>query len=188
MRIFSKKTIILGLAGILFAGLLAGYTNREYLDQFPIGCAFKAKTICAAVFVSGRDPAVVEREDTGFSSLLRLFHARINAEDKSVICSLLLTGIYEKKAVHIDGVGSVLLSGSDERAIRRRKPTPSTAEPADPGSVPWPRGDKLPDRPLPAGVDRVKIASAVEALFIEPNQDKKRRTRALVIVHEGHIK
>ncbi len=170
------------------AGLLAGYANREYIDEFPIGCALKAKTICATVFVTGRDAAVVEREDTGFSSLLRLFHARINAEDKSVTCSLLGSCIYEKKAVHIDGLGAVLLSGSDERAIRRWEPTPSTAEPADPGSVPWPRGDKLSDRPLPAGVDRVKIASAVEPLFIEPNQDKKRHTRALVIVHEGHIK
>lgn len=95
---FQKKTIILDLAGILLAaGLLAGYANREYIDEFPIGCALKAKTICATVFVTGRDAAVVEREDTGFSSLLRLFHARINAEDKSVTCSLLLTGIYEKK-------------------------------------------------------------------------------------------
>lgn len=119
MKIFTRKRIVLSLVIILFvAAIFAGYKKRDYVDQLPIGCAFKAKALCAAVFVSGRDPAVVEREDTGFTPLFKLFHAKINMEEKSVTCSLLGTGIYEKKAVHIDELGAVLLSRESEAGRR----------------------------------------------------------------------
>lgn len=188
MNIFSRKRIALGLVVIFFvAAILAGYKNREYVDQIPIGCAFKAKTLCAAVFVSGRDPAVAEREDIGFSPLFKLFYATIDTGEKSVTCSLLGTGIFEKKAVHVDGLGAVLLSGMEEKAIREWRPVPSRAEPADPKALTWPKGDKLPETPLPAQIDIAKIDSAVEKLFIESNPDKKLRTRAVLIVHDGRV-
>jgi CubicO group peptidase (beta-lactamase class C family) len=188
MKIFTKKRIILSLVIILFvAAIFVGYKNREYVDQLPIGCAFKAKTLCAAVFVSGRDPAVVEREDMGFNPLFKLFHAKINTEEKSITCSLLGTGIYEKKAVHVDKLGAVLLSGIEEKVIREWKPVVSRPEPANPEAVLWPRGEKLPEAPFPANIDIAKINSAVEKLFIEPNPDKQLYTRAVLIVHNGRI-
>ncbi len=188
MKIFSRKRIVLGLAVILLvAAILTVYKNREYINQLPIGCAFKAKALCAAVFVSGRDPAVVEREDIGFTPLFKLFYAKIDTGEKSVTCSLLGTGIYEKKAVHVDGLGAVLLSGIEEKTIREWKPVMSHAEPVDPKAVPWPRGEKLPEAPLPAQIDMAKIHSAVEKLFIESNPEKKLRTRAVLIVHNGRV-
>lgn len=188
MRIISGKRIVLGLAVVLLiALLLIGYSKREYIDQIPIGCAFKAKALCAAVFVSGRDPAVVEREDTGFSPLFALFHARINREEKSVTASLLGTGIYEKKAVYVDGLGAVLLSGAEEKAIREWKPAPSRTAPADSKAPPWPRHDKLPEASFPASVDRASLDSAVDGLFSEPDPDKMLRTRAVLIVYDGRI-
>jgi CubicO group peptidase (beta-lactamase class C family) len=188
MKIFTKKRIVLSLVIILFiAAIFAGYKNRGYVDQLPIGCAFKAKALCAAVFVSGRDPAVVEREDTGFNPLFKLFHAKINIEEKSVTCSLLGTGIYKKKAVHVDKLGAVLLSGIEEKVIRGWKPVVSRPESAKLEAVPWPRGEKLPEAPLPANIDIAKINSAVEKLFIESNPDKKLYTRAVLIVHNGRI-
>jgi CubicO group peptidase (beta-lactamase class C family) len=188
MKIFTKKRIVLSLVIILFvAAIFVGYKNREYVDQLPIGCAFKAKALCAAVFVSGRDPAVVEREDTGFNPLFKLFHAKINTEEKSVTCSLLGTGIYEKKAVHVDKLGAVLLSGIEEKVIRGWKPVVSCPEPANFEALPWPKGEQLPKAPLPANIDIAKINSAVEKLFIESNPDKKLYTRAVLIVHNGRI-
>lgn len=191
MKIFSWKRILLVLAVIIVAAaIFAGYKNREYVDQLPIGCAFKAKALCAAVFVSGRDPAVAEREDIGFSPLFTLFYATIDREEKSVTCSLLGTGIYKKKAVHVDGLGAILLSGIEEKAIRDWKPVMSHAEhadPADPKTVPWPKGEKLPETPLSVQIDIAKIDSAVEKLFVESNPDKKLRTRAVLIVHNGRV-
>ena len=188
MKIFTKKRIILGLVIILFvAAIFVGYKNREYVDQLPIGCAFKAKALCAAVFVSGRDPAVVEREDMGFNPLFKLFHAKINAEEKSVTCSFLGTGLYEEKAVYVDKLGAVLLSGIEEKVIREWKPVMSRSEPANPEEILWPRGEKSPQAPLPANINIAKINSAVEKLFVESNPKKKLYTRAVLIVHNGCI-
>ena len=78
MKIFNKRRVVLGLIVIFIIVAFLGYRNREYIQQLPIGCAFKAKALCAAVFVSGRDPAVTEREDIGFSPLFKLFKVKID--------------------------------------------------------------------------------------------------------------
>ncbi len=188
MKIFTKRKIILGLIIIfLAAAITGGYKNRQYLDQLPIGCAFKAKALCAAVFVSGRDPAVVEREDMGFNPLFKLFKANINPAEKSVTCSLLGTGIYEKKAIQVENLGAVLLSGIEEKTIRQWNPAISTPEQINPEKIPWPKGDLIPTGPQPANIDMAKINSAVDGLFIEANPKKKLHTRALLIVYNGRI-
>ncbi|MGD0022488.1 MAG: serine hydrolase, partial [Smithellaceae bacterium] len=92
-----------------------------------------------------------------------------------------------KKAVHVDKLGAVLLSGIEEKVIREWKPVVSRSEPANPEAVPWPRGEKLPEATLPANIDIAKINSAVEKLFIESNPDKKLYARAVLIVYNGCI-
>ena len=188
MRILTKKRIAIGLVVILFiAASFIGYKNRGYFEQLPIGSAFKAKVLCAAVFVSGRDPVVVEREDMGFHPLFKVFKAKINREEKSVTCSLFGTGLLEKKAVYVDQLGAVLLSGVEEKSIRAWKPAISRPEPANPEMLPWPTGDLMPADPTPANIDGAKIASAVDGLFIESNPKKKLYTRAVLVVHNGRI-
>jgi CubicO group peptidase (beta-lactamase class C family) len=188
VKIFTKQRIILGLTVIFIAAaIFIGYKKREYIEQLPIGCAFKAKTLCAAVFVSGRDPLDVEREDMGFNPLFKLFQAKINIQEKSVTCSLFGTGLYEKKAVYIATLGTVLLSGVTENTIRAWKPAMSRSEPADPKALPWPRGDLMPAGLPPANIDMAKINSAIDNLFVESSPKKKIYTRALLIVHNGRI-
>ena len=188
MRVFTKKIIIAGLIIILFAAaIFVGYKNREYVDQIPIGCAFKAKALCEAVFVSGRDAAIVEKEDMGFNPLFKLFTAKIDRDKKSVTCSLLGTSIFEKKAIYVDQLGAVLLSGIPEETIKAWKPQIAPPEPADYEKIPWPKGDLTPSGSMPINIDMAKINSAVEKLFIESNPDKKLYTRAVLIVHNGRI-
>jgi CubicO group peptidase (beta-lactamase class C family) len=188
MKALTKGRIIVGLGIILLtAAFFVGYKNRVYLAQIPIGCAFKAKALCAAVFLAGRDPVVVEREDMGFSPLFRVFTANIDREGRSVTCSLFGTGIYEQKAMHVDKLGAVLLSGVEERVIREWKPLLSPPEPVRPAALPWPRGDLMPAFPAPANIDMAKITSAVDGLFAEPHPMKKLYTRAVLIVHKGRI-
>jgi CubicO group peptidase (beta-lactamase class C family) len=45
----------------------------------------------------------------------------------------------------------------------------------------------MPQDPLPENIDVAKITSAVDTLFVESNPNKKLRTRALLIVHDGRI-
>ena len=102
MNIFNNKRVIWGLIVILVIAAFFGYKNKEYIQQLPIGCAFKTKTLCAAVFVSGRDPVTTEREDIGFTPLFKLFKAKIDRAEKSVTCSLLGIGLFENKAIYVD--------------------------------------------------------------------------------------
>ncbi len=84
MKVFIPKRIVLVLVLVFIAAAILGvYKNREYVQQLPIGCSFKAKALCAAIFVSGRDDKTVEREDMGFNNLFKLFKAEINLPEKA---------------------------------------------------------------------------------------------------------
>lgn len=183
-----KKRVRRGvLLVILAAAAVFVYAKREYIRQLPIGCAFKAKTVCAGVFVSGRDPETVAREDVGFNPLFKLFKAKVDREAKSVTCSLLGTGLFSKKAIYLEGFGPVLLSGVSGDALRGWLPARIEPEPANPGAVPWPTGEQMPEGPLPDGIRKAEIDKAVDGLFTEPNPAKKLYTRAVVVVHAGRI-
>jgi len=164
-----------------------GYKNREYVQQLPIGSAFKAKTLCDAVFVSGRNRLTIEREDVGFNPLFKLFEAKIDRGDKSVTCSLLGTGLIKKKAVFVSQLGCVLLSGVPEDMIRAWRPAIPRPEPANAEAIPWPMGDRLPHCLPPANINMAKLNSAVDHIFIENNPRKKLYTRALLIIYDGRL-
>ena len=188
MKIFTVKKAILGLVLIfVLAAAIGVYKNREYVQQLPLGCAFKAKALCAAIFVSGRDAAAVESEDMGFNPLFKLFTPKIDMSKKTVSCSLLGTGIFKRKAIYVEGLGPVLLSGVNEKAIRQWRPEIIPAEPAHPEKISWPQGDLPPAGPPSANVDIIKVNQAVEKLFLETHPDKKLHTRAVVVVHDGRI-
>ncbi|MBN1613734.1 MAG: serine hydrolase [Deltaproteobacteria bacterium] len=188
MKAFSSKRIVAGIIIILLAvAAYTGYAKREYIEQLPIGCAFKAKTLCAAVFVSGRESAVVEREDVGFNSLFKLFKAKIDRNEKSVTCSLFGIGLFEKKAIHVDKLDAVLLSGVPEASIRRWRPAMPDPEPVDYERTLWPTGDLMPNDPPTGNIDTVKLNQVLENLFAESNPKKKLYTRALIVVHDGRL-
>ena len=179
-----RRTLI---AVALAAIVLIVYAKREYIQQLPIGCAFKAKAVCAGVFIQGRDPEAVAREDVGFNPLFKLFKAKIDRGEKSVTCSVLGLGLFRKKAIIAEGLGPVLLSGVPEEDIRVWKSPRSEPKPADPAAVPWPTGDLMPAAPFSANVDAARIDKAVGGLFIESNPKVKLYTRAVVVVVDGRI-
>ena len=177
-----RRVVILIL---LAAVALFVYAKREYIQQLPIGSAFKAKAVCAGVFISGRDAEAVAREDVGFDPILKLFKVKVDRERRSVTCSLLGTGLFSKKAIYLEDLGPVLLSGVSEDVLRSWKPARIAPEPGDPAAVPWPTGDRMSESPLPGRVLMTEIDKAVDGLFAEPNPARKLRTRALLVIHEG---
>jgi len=172
---------------VLAAVVLVVYAKREYIQQLPIGCAFKAKAMCAGVFIQGCDPGAVVREDVGFNPLFKLFKAKIDRGEKSVTCSLLGTGLFGKKAILVEGLGPVLLSGVPEADIRAWKAPRSEPKPADPAAVAWPAGDLMPGAPVPASVDAARIEKAIGGLFVESNPKVKLYTRAVLVLYDGRI-
>jgi CubicO group peptidase (beta-lactamase class C family) len=153
-----------------------------------MACAYKARALCNGVFVSGLDPRRLSREDMGFNPFFHLARPRIDRERRSVECSILGTGLLREKAVHLDGIGAVLLSGIPEEAVRAWRPVaaPIPAS-ADAAAIPWPVGEAVGPVSHAAGIDTRKVDAAVAKLFDERGRRSPLRTRAVLIVHDGRI-
>jgi len=143
-----------------------------------LACACKAKIMCNGVFVSGMDPRRLAREDAAFHPFFRLAVPKIDRERESVTCTILGSGLFGEKAIHVGGIGAVLLSGTPEEKVRSwRAVEARPAASLDATSTPWPAGD-LPRPPARTpGIDASKVESAVARLFDERGRRNPLRTR-----------
>ena len=184
------KRIVLASFFLILAAAVYFVVKNQYLAQMPIGTGSKAKILASSVFLSGRDPAVVEAEDLGFHPLFRIFKARVDMENKRVTCSLLGTGLFSSTAVYREGFGVTLLSGGTGEEDVRAWPKPALdveIANTDPESVDWPTGDRMTLYPPPANIDLARIKAAGDRLFEEPDPSHLLRTRALLIIHDGGL-
>lgn len=152
-----------------------------------MACACKARVLCNGVFVSGLDPRRLSREDAGSHPFFRLAWPRIDRERRSVACSILGTGLCEEKAVHVDGIGAVLLSGTPEDAVRAWPPVRAAEPVRDAAAAPWPLGDAIEPAAAAHGMEAGKVEAAVARLFDDRGRRNPLRTRAVVVVHDGRI-
>ena len=146
-----------------------------------LGLAGYAKVLCSAVFVSNRDPQEAAR-NSGYFFMPP-------AEADKVTWSV----DREKKAVTTT-IGTIVRSArlyGDQGCIidRAGKPgiefTPAAVRTTLPDAMSqdWPMGDRVPQAPWPAGVDRAKVDAAVDAAFANPAA----LTAGLVVVHKGRL-
>jgi CubicO group peptidase (beta-lactamase class C family) len=157
-------------------------------QKLRIACAYKAKVLCNGVFVSGLDPRRLSREDTGFNPLFLLARARIDRMRRGVSCSILGTGIFRETAVHVDGIGAVLLAGVPEETVRAWRPVAASAPASlDAAAVPWPAGGQIVPAGRGRGLDPRKVERAVGRLFDDRGRRNPLRTRAVVVVQDGSI-
>jgi len=183
-RIILILLVLLVAAGVYFV------VKNQYLQQMPIGTGSKAKIMCSSVFLSGRDPAVVEAEDLGFHPLFKIFKTKVDYEAKSVTCSLLGTGLFKSTAVYRDGIGAVLLNDGVTEDDIRKWPVPARdpeIEKTDPEAVNWPTGDRMVLYPPYTNIDVERVRAAADRLFVETDPNHVLRTRALLVVHDGAI-
>ncbi|MBI5209673.1 MAG: serine hydrolase [Elusimicrobia bacterium] len=172
------------LFGLACLALGAGCVLVHLWRIAPVAAAFKAKIVCSALFVSGRRLEDVLAQDVGADSyrLLRLFRVRVDPERKAVTGSWL--GLRPRTAVCRPGFGACLLEDGSppvEAALARMPSLPFPGR-----EKPWPIGEGAPQRPAGAGVPGA-VERAVEGAFAEPAPAKPRRTRAVVVVHDGRI-
>lgn len=141
-----------------------------------------ATTLCAAVFLTGLEPADAAANVGFFTS---------PPEDRALVADTVVD--YEREAVHLtlaSGVtrtakrygsqGCVALPVGEDSVFFR----PSVVEPnlPDPDRTPWPVGDVVPDEPWPAGIDSALVAGAVDVAF-----DPDGMTLGFVVTHRGRI-
>ncbi len=151
--------------------------------SFPIMTGFAAKQLCTCTFVSGREQKDIEANELGFFPLSFVKNV-IDRKDSSVTSTIL--GLAKKKAIYREGVGCTLINNTSADQLNAQV----FVVPPHPGikadSLPWPYDDKIFDS-LPALINKEKIEAAVNKAFIEPNSKKKQRTRAIIVLYDGHL-
>jgi CubicO group peptidase (beta-lactamase class C family) len=141
-----------------------------------------AHNVCAETFVSGLDPKTVFAETADREGLRRLKWAlRYDVDRTAKTVDASLAGMLGSRAAFHDGFGCVMLlqgSGepyllkSDIDALKRPKDPPLLAEIAGPDLV-------EPSDP--------KLKAALDHAFEEPAAPPFRRTKAVVVVHDGRV-
>lgn len=145
--------------------LFAAFVFKKLRRVASVGCAYKAKALCSALFVSGLDldpNAAPEVSDEAYR-LMRLFNARVDREKKTVTASFY--GLQPRVAAWRPGYGATLIDA------------PFGDYPAPAHST---RSKELPSSELP------ELSRALDWAMIE-HGPAKCRTRAVLVVQDGVV-
>ena len=156
---------------VVFILLIIAFLGWLIFSGFPmlqVYAGFSAKRMCSCHFVSGRTPESILEQDLEIASI---FNTKANDKEASATSSLL--GV-SRKAIYRKGFGCTLLSEIDEDKLRKTV---------------------FPKREIPAtnfelpkdSSTNKKLELVVDKAFSEPYPDKKRYTRAVVVLHGGKI-
>ncbi|WP_424493071.1 serine hydrolase domain-containing protein [Salinimicrobium sp. GXAS 041] len=158
------------------AGALA-YKNYPKLN---IISGFAAKNVCSCTFEAGRELQSILKGDNSFLPV-NYAESKINFQERSVTSSFL--GMKERKAIYIDGVGSVLLPE------KLGKSTPSLNKPNRKiklDNAAYPYGNAQPEISSFSNVDYEKLQENVGKAF-DVDGKELQRTRAVVVLHKDHL-
>ena len=180
--------VSLGIFGIVIVavGVGAGWVMGRVA---PIGSGFVTRYICSSTFISERDPATVFEEDLKPEHpLVALSSYSVDYDEKSVVGNFF--GFSRLKAFYREGYGcSLVIDTTEEEMHSQELIPPGFAEqrPQRREDLPWPAGSSAVDPGQVEGLDLSKLEKAVDAAFAEPGADNLRRTRAVVVVHDGKL-
>lgn len=163
--------------------ILVGTTLYYVWELISIGAAYKAKILCSGVFVSMRTADDVLHSDLGVDDLpiLRVINATVDRSTHTVSATFL--GLIQQSAEYRPGFGCTLKfkrytqppHGHFDFKIDGVNTRPSR----------WPAATPTVD--VMTVIDRELLDAALDWAFSEPHPAHPRRTRAVVIVHRGHI-
>ena len=140
-----------------------------------------ADAVCAKTFVSGFDPQAVFAETMDRPGIRRLrwvMRYRLDRTQRTVDTSVI--GLLGSRAAFHDGFGCVLLHGSKAPYLLK----------SDLDALKVPKGPPLlPEIAGPAVVEPADPAlrAALDHAFREPASPPFRRTKAVVVIHEGKV-
>lgn len=149
----------------------------------PIGTGLAAKYVCSGVFLSGRSMEEVVAQDLRAYGNPLLDRVTVSLERERGVASASFFGYARREAVVRRGLGCTLAIGTSAEALRATTPeTEAVAALAD--GKPWPESEGGAEPVLPPSA---ALARLLDDAFAEPEASTRRRTRAIVIVHEGRI-
>jgi CubicO group peptidase (beta-lactamase class C family) len=182
--------IVLAVVGAAALGSVLSQFGRDFIRYFihliPVAAGYKAKVLCSAIFVSRRDidPRFAPDVSADSYRMLRFFRTRVDHDLRTVTCSWL--GLWPRTAIYRPGLGATLMVGPsiicEPLASGLIQPTGVSAKCAH--APPGTRGALLERAP---GTEPDALRRAVDAAFAEPAPRKLRRTRAVLVLHDGAI-
>ena len=178
----SRKLMAGGVAGTLvLAAVVASAAIFRPDRAIRVATGLVAHNVCSKSFVSGLDPQTVFAETMdreGIRLLRPVLDYRLDRAGGTVDASV--AGLFDSRAAFHEGFGCVLLHGaeqpyllrSDIEALKVPKTPPLLPEIAGPGVV-------EPSDPA--------LRAALDHAFEEPAAQPFRRTKAVVVVHDGRV-
>jgi hypothetical protein len=163
-----RKTLV--VAGGFTAAAIVVFILYVGYQLASIGTAYSARILCSGVFVSHRSPESILATDLGADALAvlrRVVATQVDPVNRQVSAHTL--GFARRVATYREGFGCALLTAPDALSIRR------------PGPVLWTRQEDASYQRLDP-LERV-----LDWAFAEPDAARLRRTRAVVVVHDGRL-
>ena len=173
-----QKFLIPVLIGIVLIAILL----KSQFPKLYIATGYGAKAMATAVFVSGRDPQLVQSFDLNYS-LVKYTRSKIDFKNKSVTTSF--WGMAKQTAVYREGFGCCLVGNSPMDSLQNFSFTIPLLKRSGVWHIPWPNGEQKKDTLFPE-IDTLKLKSAVEGAFGSPAIDK-RWTAAVVVLYKGEL-
>jgi CubicO group peptidase (beta-lactamase class C family) len=176
-----SRKLIANAGAVILAVPIALFAIFRPDRAIHVATGFVAHIVCTKTFVSGLDPQTVFAEITDRAGIRRLRSVlgyRLDRAGKTVDASV--AGLFGSRAAFHDGFGCVLLHGPDEpyllksdiAALKTPKSPPLLAEIAGAAIV-------VPSDP--------ELKAALDHAFEEPATPPFRRTKAVVVVHDGSV-
>ena len=168
-------------AAVVVVGLAVPVVSRRPDRAIRVATGFVAHNVCSKSFVSGLDPQTVFNETMDRDGLGRLrwgLNYHLDRTAQTVDASL--AGLFGSHAGFHEGLGCVLSHGSEKpyllrsdfAALKTPKTPPLLGEIAGPAVV-------EPADP--------RLKAALDHAFEEPPEPPFRRTKAVVVVHDGRV-
>jgi CubicO group peptidase (beta-lactamase class C family) len=164
----SVRYLLLSLLMLLLAAVTTVWLNREALH---VAAASVSQSLCAATFVSHVDPDRVYAQEQrplmgGIGWAVRY---TVNRSLGEVHSSVL--GMFGTRSQYREGLGCMLVLGND----------PLPAAPHHEQAVPDSFGPSVAMPADPA------LRAALDMAFAEPDPAHPRQTKAVVVLHDGHL-
>ena len=177
-----RKIILRTLLIIFFAALSYGIYYAWI--AFPIISGYGAKNLCSCTMLAGRSAEDVIKNELG-SGLQSFGTFTVSYEDSSATATVF--GLAKRKAIYRKGLGCTLVNEITEEELRKQPWKVITAPIVNQDTIPWPTGNKMPDSVNLFGYDIELLNQTINKAFEEPGKDKTRRTRAVLVIHDGNL-
>jgi len=161
--------------------ILAIIVKSQYPKLY-IATGYGAKSMASAVFLTGRDPHLVQSVDLNYS-IVKFTRSTIDFENKSVTTSF--WGLAKQTAVYREGFGCSLAGDHSVQEIQKNTFTPPVVRREGAWRIPWPNGDLLKDTVF-SEIDAIRLKTAIDDAFASSSADK-RGTAAVVVLYKGEL-